>query len=282
MRPSVFSRYLLNSGRCVLLDGFRDVRTQFRHATTHFGNEQVEEDEKERRVHHVFTNVAKKYDLMNDAMSFGIHRLWKDYYVHGLPLTVDSKVLDVAGGTGDIAFRLQRRIRPNGKVVIVDINENMLNVGRDRAQKDPLVDTALLEWVCANGENLPFEDDSFDVYTISFGIRNCTHIEKVVSEAYRVLKPGGMIAVLEFSAVNPYLRRVYDAYSYNVIPVMGEIIAGDYNSYKYLVESIRKFPDQEDFAALIRNVGFEMVCYENLTFGICSIHKGRKPRKMKY
>ncbi|KAK6039865.1 ubiquinone/menaquinone biosynthesis methyltransferase [Cooperia oncophora] len=216
---------------------------QLRAASTHFGYEQVDEDEKEKRVHHVFANVAKKYDMMNDAMSFGIHRLWKDYYVYGLPLKPDSKVLDVAGGTGDIAFRLHRKMK-SGKITVVDINQNMLDVGKERANKDPSVDPKRFEWICANAEKLPFDDNSFDAYTISFGIRNCTHVDKVVEEAFRVLKPGGIFAVLEFSAVNPLLRPIYDAYSFNVIPIMGEVLASDYNSYKYLVESIRKFPDQ--------------------------------------
>ncbi|VDP05622.1 unnamed protein product, partial [Heligmosomoides polygyrus] len=227
-------------------------------------------------VHHVFANVATKYDMMNDAMSFGIHRLWKDYYVGGLPLASNSKILDVAGGTGDIAFRIHKTFKPD-KVTVVDINQNMLDVGQERAKKD--VDPQRFEWICANAESLPFEENSFDAYTISFGIRNCTHVDKVVQEAFRVLKPGGFLAVLEFSAVNPLLRPIYDAYSFNVIPVMGQVLAGDYDSYKYLVESIRKFPNQEDFAAMIREAGFEMVRYENLTFGICSIHKGTKPRK---
>ncbi|EPB72069.1 ubiquinone/menaquinone biosynthesis methyltransferase, partial [Ancylostoma ceylanicum] len=257
--------------------------TQSRPATTHFGNEQVDEAEKEKRVHHVFANVANKYDMMNDAMSLGIHRLWKDYYVGGLPLGPNSKVIDVAGGTGDIAFRLQKRISAGGKVTVVDINQNMLDVGQERAKNDPQVsyqsslscfivklimkafiqggifqvDTSKLEWVCANAEQLPFEENSFDAYTISFGIRNCTHVDQVVREAFRVLKPGGLLAVLEFSAINPLLRPLYDAYSFNVIPVMG----------------------QEDFAAMIRFTGFDMVRYENLTFGICAIHRGTKPYK---
>ncbi|KIH49718.1 ubiquinone/menaquinone biosynthesis methyltransferase [Ancylostoma duodenale] len=155
----------------------------------------------------------------------------------------------------------------------------MLDVGQERAKSDPQVDTTKLEWVCANAEKLPFEENSFDAYTISFGIRNCTHVDQVVREAFRVLKPGGLLAVLEFSAINPLLRPLYDAYSFNVIPVMGQVLAGDYDSYKYLVESIRKFPNQEDFAAMIRFTGFDMVRYENLTFGICAIHRGTKPYK---
>ncbi|ETN68790.1 ubiquinone/menaquinone biosynthesis methyltransferase [Necator americanus] len=247
-----------NSLRSLCTYSFGVRSTQFRTATTHFGNEQVDEVEKEKRVHHVFANVANKYDMMNDAMSLGIHRLWKDYYVGGLPLGPNSKVIDVAGGTGDIAFRLQRRIAAGGKV-----------------------DKSKLEWVCANAEQLPFDENSFDAYTISFGIRNCTHVDQVVREAFRVLKPGGVLAVLEFSAVKPLFRPLYDAYSFNVIPVMGQVLAGDYDSYKYLVESIRKFPNQEDFAAMIRSVGFDMVRYENLSFGICAIHKGTKPYRAK-
>ncbi|RCN31568.1 ubiquinone/menaquinone biosynthesis methyltransferase [Ancylostoma caninum] len=176
--------FLSRSSLRPLLTRCRNVRTsQFRSATTHFGNEQVDEAEKEKRVHHVFANVANKYDMMNDAMSLGIHRLWKDYYVGGLPLGPNSKIIDVAGGTGDIAFRLQKRISAGGKVTVVDINQNMLDVGQERAKNDP----------------------------------------QVVREAFRVLKPGGLLAVLEFSAINPLLRPLYDAYSFNVIPVMGQV-----------------------------------------------------------
>ncbi|CAI4232089.1 unnamed protein product [Auanema sp. JU1783] len=251
-----------------------------RFASTHFGFQQVEETEKEKKVHEVFANVAEKYDLMNDAMSMGVHRLWKDYYVGSLPLKADSNVLDVAGGTGDIAFRLSRRIN-RGNVTVFDINQNMLNVGMERVKNEPKVEASRLSWVCGNAEALPFEDNKFDLYTISFGIRNCTHVDKVISEAFRVLKPGGMFTVLEFSAVSPLLRPIYDAYSFNVIPVMGEVLASDYHSYKYLVESIRKFPDQDAFAGMIRTAGFDGVRYENLTFGVCAIHKGIKPKSSK-
>uniref|UniRef100_A0A1I7XTY8 2-methoxy-6-polyprenyl-1,4-benzoquinol methylase, mitochondrial n=1 Tax=Heterorhabditis bacteriophora TaxID=37862 RepID=A0A1I7XTY8_HETBA len=252
---------------------------QSRSTSTHFGFEQVNENEKEKRVHQVFANVAKKYDLMNDVMSFGIHRLWKDYYVGALPIRPMAKILDVAGGTGDIAFRLARRISHDGKVTVFDINQNMLDVGLDRAQKDPSIVSSRLEWVCGNAEKLPFDNNIFDLYTISFGIRNCTHVDKVISEAFRVLKPGGTFAVLEFSEVNSMLKPFYDAYSFNIIPVMGEVLASDHSSYKYLVESIRKFPNQNDFASMILDAGFNEVNYENLTFGVCAIHKGTKPRK---
>ncbi|PAV58321.1 hypothetical protein WR25_14714 [Diploscapter pachys] len=202
---------------------------------------------------------------MNDVMSFGIHRIWKDYYV-----------LDVAGGTGDIAFRLQRKINNSGKITVFDINQNMLDVGKRKAVENEKVDASKLEWVQGDAENLPFPEGTFDLYTISFGIRNCTHVDKVLKEAFRVLKSGGQLAVLEFSEVPDMLKPVYDAYSFNVIPVMGQVVAGDYHSYKYLVESIRKFPNQEEFANMFREAGFENVRYENLSFGICAIHKGWK------
>ncbi|CAB3403645.1 unnamed protein product [Caenorhabditis bovis] len=235
--------------------------------TTHFGFQNVPEAEKEKKVHEVFANVAKKYDLMNDAMSMGIHRLWKDYYVSGLHIPYKAKILDMAGGTGDIAFRMLRR-SPTSTVTVSDINQPMLDIQVNR-----------LEWVCANAEEMPFADNTYDLFTMSFGIRNCTHVDKVIREAHRVLKPGGQLAILEFSEVNSALKPFYDAYSFNIIPVMGEILASDRKSYQYLVESIRKFPNQNEFAEIIRKEGFVDVRYENLTFGVCAIHKGRKPRK---
>uniref|UniRef100_A0A8R1I744 2-methoxy-6-polyprenyl-1,4-benzoquinol methylase, mitochondrial n=1 Tax=Caenorhabditis japonica TaxID=281687 RepID=A0A8R1I744_CAEJA len=246
--------------------------------TTHFGFTDVDETEKEKKVHDVFANVAKKYDLMNDAMSMGVHRLWKDYYVGGLQIPYNAKILDMAGGTGDIAFRLLRH-SPTAKVTVSDINQPMLDVGKERAQSERDIQTSRLEWVCANAEQMPFESNTYDLFTMSFGIRNCTHPEKVVREAFRVLKPGGQLTILEFSEVNSTLKPIYDAYSFNVIPVLGEILASDRSSYQYLVESIRKFPNQDAFAQIIREEGFEHVRYENLTLGVCSIHKGTKPRK---
>ncbi|GMR41588.1 hypothetical protein PMAYCL1PPCAC_11783 [Pristionchus mayeri] len=246
-----------------------------RRASTHFGFEEVKEDEKADRVRRVFTGVADKYDLMNDAMSMGIHRLWKDYFIQSLPLRNNAKMLDVAGGTGDISFRALRRF-PRAHVTVCDINEEMLRVGEQKAKDDEKVDISRLSFVVGDGEKLPFDDDSFDAYTISFGIRNCTHVDQVVREARRVLKPGGLFACLEFSQIHPALRTVYDAYSFQVIPVMGEVLAKDYNSYKYLVESIRRFPNQTDFAELISSTGLKDVRYENLSFGICAIHTARK------
>ncbi|CEF64723.1 2-methoxy-6-polyprenyl-1,4-benzoquinol methylase, mitochondrial [Strongyloides ratti] len=252
-----------------------------RTTTTHFGFQEVDEKDKEKKVHTVFANVASKYDLMNDAMSLGIHRLWKDYFIQRLNPTCNTKMLDVAGGTGDIAFRALKMIQKRngtGNVTILDINQNMLDVGKMRAEKDESLDKSKLKWECGNAELLPFEDNTFDLYTIAFGIRNCTHVDKVLREAYRVLRPDGKLAVLEFSQIAKPLSPLYDFYSFNIIPVLGEILASDYNSYKYLVESIRKFPNQEEFAKMIKDEGFEDVTYENLNLGICSIHTGIKKK----
>uniref|UniRef100_A0AC35GY46 2-methoxy-6-polyprenyl-1,4-benzoquinol methylase, mitochondrial n=1 Tax=Panagrolaimus sp. PS1159 TaxID=55785 RepID=A0AC35GY46_9BILA len=249
-------------------------------ATTHFGYQQVPEDEKQSKVHTVFANVADKYDLMNDAMSVGVHRLWKDYFTYRAKPMPNSKCVDVAGGTGDIAFRLLRQLQraPNGTgdITVFDINQSMLDVGMNRAQNDKSLDLNKLRWICGNAEALPFENNSFDLYTIAFGIRNCTHIDKVLSEAYRVLKPRGRFMCLEFSKVNNIIKPFYEFYSFQIIPVLGQVLASDYNSYKYLVESIRMFPDQQQFARMINDAGFTDVSYENLSLGICSIHTGVK------
>ena len=242
--------------------------------TTHFGFQTVEESAKAGMVHGVFSRVASKYDIMNDVMSGGVHRLWKDAMMDWLAPRPGQRLLDVAGGTGDVAFRFLNRA-PGSTATVCDMTESMLVAGRQRAESDRMADR--LDWVVGDAMALPFADASFDVYTISFGIRNVTRIEDALSEAYRVLKPGGRLMVLEFSQLpNPLLQKAYDLYSFNVIPVMGQVIAGDRDSYQYLVESIRKFPDQERFAAMIRDAGFGQVKYRNLTMGVAALHSGWK------
>ncbi len=242
--------------------------------TTHFGFRTVAEDEKAGMVHGVFSNVASKYDVMNDAMSMGIHRLWKEAMMDWLAPRSDQRLLDVAGGTGDIAFRFLGRA-PGSDAVVLDMTEDMLIAGRTRAEATQQADH--LDWVVGDAMALPFQDNSFDVYTISFGIRNVTRIPDALSEAYRVLRPGGRLMVLEFSQLpNAGMQKLYDLYSFNVIPKMGKVIAGDADSYQYLVESIRKFPDQDTFAAMIRDAGFENVKYRNLSMGIAALHSGWK------
>ena len=242
--------------------------------TTHFGNREVAEEEKAGLVHGVFSNVASKYDLMNDVMSGGVHRLWKDAMMDWLAPRAGQRLLDVAGGTGDVAFRFLKRA-PQASAVVCDMTEGMLVEGQRRAEAEHLGDR--LDWLVGDAMALPFADAEFDVYTISFGIRNVTRIEDALSEAYRVLRPGGRLMVLEFSQLpNAGMQRLYDLYSFNVIPRMGEMIAGDRDSYQYLVESIRKFPDQERFAGMIRAAGFGQVRYRNLSMGIAALHSGWK------
>lgn len=251
---------------------------------THFGYKEIEEKEKVKKVYEVFENVAKSYDVMNDAMSAGAHRLWKSKFVDQLHVKPNMKVLDMAGGTGDIAFKMfdsfaaqhpNQAPELNPDIVISDINQHMLDVGKERAAKMGI--DHLFQWVQANAEELPFDDETFDVYTIAFGIRNTTHINKVLDEAFRVLKIGGRFSCLEFSHVdNVILSDLYDAYSFQVIPVMGEVLAKDWDSYQYLVESIRKFPKQDTFAEMIYNAGFSNVRYENMTFGVVAVHDGFK------
>jgi demethylmenaquinone methyltransferase/2-methoxy-6-polyprenyl-1,4-benzoquinol methylase len=242
--------------------------------TTHFGFQTVDEKEKAGLVHGVFTNVASRYDIMNDVMSGGVHRLWKDAMMDWLAPRDGQRLLDVAGGTGDIAFRFLKRA-PGASATVLDMTEQMLIEGQKRAEATQVAQK--LDWVVGDAMALPFEDNSFDVYTISFGIRNVTRIPDALSEAYRVLRPGGRLMVLEFSQLpNDGLQKLYDLYSFNVIPRMGQMIAGDRDSYQYLVESIRKFPDQETFASMIRGAGFERVAYRNLSFGIAALHSGWK------
>jgi demethylmenaquinone methyltransferase / 2-methoxy-6-polyprenyl-1,4-benzoquinol methylase len=241
--------------------------------TTHFGYQTVPEAEKAGMVHGVFTRVASKYDVMNDLMSGGVHRLWKDAMMDWLAPRPGQRLLDVAGGTGDVAFRFLKR--GGGPSVVLDMTEGMLVEGRKRAEAEKMAER--LDWVAGDAMALPFSDNSFDVYTISFGIRNVTRIGDALAEAYRVLRPGGRLMVLEFSRMpNDLLQKAYDLYSFNIIPVMGQIVAGDRDSYQYLVESIRKFPDQDSFAAMIRAAGFGQVSYRNLTMGVAALHSGWK------
>ena len=242
--------------------------------TTHFGARTVAEDEKKGLVEGVFTSVASRYDVMNDLMSAGIHRLWKDAMMDWLAPRSGQRLLDVAGGTGDIAFRFLRRA-PGARATVCDMTAAMLEEGRKRAEAADLADR--LDWVVGDAMDLPFEDAAFDVYTISFGIRNVTRPEVALAEAWRVLRPGGRLMVLEFSQLpNPAMQWAYDRYSYTVIPQMGRVVTGDRDSYQYLVESIRRFPDQERFAAMIREAGFEQVKYRNLTMGVAALHSGWK------
>lgn len=242
--------------------------------TTHFGYQEVDETEKAGLVHGVFTNVASKYDIMNDVMSVGIHRVWKDAMMDWLAPRAGQRLLDVAGGTGDVAFRFLKRA-PGASATVLDMTESMLIEGQKRAEAAQMADK--LEWIVGDAMALPFEDNTFDRYTISFGIRNVTRIPDALSEAFRVLRPGGRLMVLEFSQLpNDGLQKLYDLYSFNVIPRMGQLIAGDRDSYQYLVESIRRFPDQETFATMIRTAGFEQVSYRNLSLGIAALHSGWK------
>ena len=242
--------------------------------TTHFGFETVREADKAGRVQGVFNSVASKYDVMNDVMSMGIHRVWKDAMMDWLAPRPGQRLLDVAGGTGDISFRFLKRAG-YGHATVLDLTEPMLVEGRQRAEAGQMSDS--LNWVVGDAMSLPFEDNTFDVYTISFGIRNVTRPQEALNEAFRVLKPGGRLMVLEFSQLpNDGLQKLYDLYSFNVIPRMGKLIANDYDSYQYLVESIRKFPDQETFLNMVRTAGFENAKYRNLSMGIAALHSGWK------
>ena len=242
--------------------------------TTHFGYQTVPEGEKAGRVRGVFNSVASKYDVMNDVMSMGIHRVWKDAMMDWLAPRPGQRLLDVAGGTGDIAFRFLARAG-SGHATVLDLTEPMLIEGRRRAEAGRMADS--LDWVVGDAMALPFPDGCFDVYTISFGIRNVTRPQDALAEALRVLRPGGRLMVLEFSQVpNDALQRLYDLYSFNVIPRMGQLIAKDRDSYQYLVESIRRFPDQETFLHMIREAGFEQAKYRNLSLGVAALHSGWK------
>ncbi|MBW3097626.1 bifunctional demethylmenaquinone methyltransferase/2-methoxy-6-polyprenyl-1,4-benzoquinol methylase UbiE [Pseudohoeflea coraliihabitans] len=244
---------------------------------TSYGFTPVDEGEKQQLVNDVFHRVAKRYDVMNDVMSGGLHRAWKDAMVAALnpPRKPGWRFLDVAGGTGDVAFRIVEASSRQASGVVLDINGSMLAVGAERAGKRRLADN--LEFVEANAENLPFPDNSFDAYTIAFGIRNVPDIDKALAEASRVLRRGGRFLCLEFSEVQmPILDKVYEAWSFHGIPRLGQAIAGDGEPYRYLVESIRKFPSQPDFAAMIRRAGFARVGWTDYTGGIAALHSGWK------
>ncbi len=248
---------------------------------TSFGFRTVKTGEKARLVRSVFDSVATKYDLMNDLMSGGVHRLWKSVMLDRMAPNPGGALIDVAGGTGDIAAGFLRRaderpsarVKPPATAVVCDINHEMLKAGKARA--DMAAFGERLTRVTGDAEDLPFPDKSFDAYTIAFGIRNVTNMDAALSEAWRVLKPGGRFFCLEFSHMaTEGLQKIYDAYSFNVIPKLGEMVANDRESYQYLVESIRRFPAQEAFAARIRAAGFARVKYENLTAGVAAIHSG--------
>lgn len=238
-----------------------------------FGNQKVTPEEKTNLVQDVFDSVADKYDVMNDVMSLGIHRIWKDQFVRMIRPKPGLHYLDVAGGTGDIALRIRKKIGDDGRITLCDLDEKMLRVGRSRMIDQGYINA--FEWVTGNAEHLPMPDNSVDVYTIAFGLRNVTHIDTALKEAMRVLKPGGRFYCLEFSHIEEKaINKLYQKYSDIFIPKMGEIIAKDRQSYQYLVESIRRFPKQRELLKRMEDTGFKSVSYRNLSLGIASIHKG--------
>ncbi|MBP7712729.1 MAG: bifunctional demethylmenaquinone methyltransferase/2-methoxy-6-polyprenyl-1,4-benzoquinol methylase UbiE [Gammaproteobacteria bacterium] len=245
-------------------------------STTDFGFEKVPEEDKVRRVAQVFDSVATRYDLMNDLMSFGLHRLWKRFAVDVSGVHEGERILDLAGGTGDVAALLAGRVGRKGSVVVADINPSMLGVGRERLDGRGLVGN--VTYAQANAERLPFAEGSFDCVTMAFGLRNVTHKEAALAETLRVLRPGGRLLVLEFSHVTvSALRPLYDLYSLHGLPLMGRLVAGDADSYRYLAESIRMHPDQETLKGMMETAGFVHCDYLNHTGGIVAVHRGWKP-----
>jgi demethylmenaquinone methyltransferase/2-methoxy-6-polyprenyl-1,4-benzoquinol methylase len=239
---------------------------------THFGFKTVDESEKASRVRGVFDSVASKYDIMNDLMSMGLHRAWKAYTVAVANVREGQRVLDIAGGTGDLAKAFARKVGPSGTVVHTDINEAMLGTGRDRLINDGL----LLPTVVCDAESLPFESDGFDLVTVAFGLRNMTHKDRALAEMNRVLKPGGRLLVLEFSKVTAPLEKAYDWYSFNVLPRIGKLVTGDSESYRYLAESIRMHPPQQALRQMMKTAGFGHVDVHNMSAGVVALHVGIK------
>ncbi len=244
--------------------------------TTHFGYRTVPRGEKARKVGDVFTSVAGKYDLMNDLMSMGIHRVWKRFTIEVSGVRRGHRVLDIAGGTGDLAMQFADRVGPQGEVVLADINQEMLEAGRSRLMDEGYADG--MQFVQANAECLPFPDNHFNVVSIAFGLRNVTDKDKALRDMTRVLKPGGKLLVLEFSKpVNPLISKAYDAYSFTALPMMGKLVAGDSDSYQYLAESIRMHPDQETLKGMMEEAGLVQCRYHNMTAGVVALHSGVKP-----
>lgn len=237
---------------------------------THFGYQTVAEAEKARKVAEVFHSVASRYDVMNDLMSGGLHRVWKAFTIGRANIRPGMKVLDIAGGTGDLARAFAKRAGPSGQVWLTDINESMLRVGRDRLIDDGL----LVPTAVCDAEKLPFPDGHFDRVSVAFGLRNMTHKDRALAEMRRVLKPGGKLLVLEFSRIAKPLAPAYDWYSFNILPWLGQKVAGDEASYRYLAESIRMHPDQETLAGMMRDAGLDQVKYFNLTAGLVALHEG--------
>ena len=242
--------------------------------TTHFGFQQVDVDQKQGLVKGVFDSVASNYDLMNDVMSLGTHRLWKNYTIASSNVSKGDKVLDIAGGTGDLAIKFRKKVGDSGKVILSDINGSMLEEGRKNLINHGIID---VDFIQANAESLPFEDNTFDCVSIAFGLRNVTHKNIALKQMHRVLKKGGSLLVLEFSKVeNEMLEKIYDAYSFNLIPKLGQFFANDEDSYQYLAESIRKHPDQETLKTMALDAGFGFCEYLNLSGGIVALHKAIK------
>jgi demethylmenaquinone methyltransferase/2-methoxy-6-polyprenyl-1,4-benzoquinol methylase len=244
--------------------------------TTHFGYKTVDSNDKVKMVAGVFHSVAAKYDLMNDLMSGGVHRLWKRFTIELSGVRNGNAVLDIAGGTGDLAAKFSRLVGPTGRVVLADINDSMLTVGREKLTNKGIVGN--IEYVQANAECLPFPDNSFDCITIAFGLRNVTDKDAALRSMNRVLKPGGRLLILEFSKpVNPVVAKLYDRYSFDILPKMGQLVANDEDSYRYLAESIRMHPDQETLKGMMTEADFVDVRYHNMTAGVVAVHRGVKP-----